>query len=281
MRRDFLLFDLLMLFVFIVFTMVLLYAPYMGTVDLFVPLACLIFCLIATYNLGLHRGMLLAIALTFAYGTYIIYDAFLAEGRGGVQFVHVLWMTFFPLGGMLSGNLAQTVTRYKSEMESKRTLEKLVSIDENTGFYKQHEFFKKLDEEFVRSKRHKADFSVLIIQITNYEELQAIYGELDIVNILKAVAETIQKCVRLSDCKFLINDDTLSVVLAETNEAGARVVIEKLHLSLERVTVTVEDGVKKVVRIKPSIACAALHEVDSDSLEIYERAKAELSYDRG
>lgn len=281
-RNDIVFFNLLMLFVLIAFTTVIIYMPASGSVEMFISLACLIVNLVAAYNIGLQRGMLLSLAFTFGYGSYVIYSAGLSGGTDGVMFGHILWMLFFPLGAMLAGNFSLIVRRFRNEVESKRAIEKLVAIDEMTGFYKRGEFFKQLDEEFMRARRYKTPLSVLIIQITNYEELAIIYGEVDIVNILKTISEYLTRSLRMCDIKFLIASDTLSVILAETDEAGAKVVLEKLHLSLEQITTTIGGGVKKVVRVKPSIGFATLlHERDQDSLEIYERAKNELNYDRG
>lgn len=281
-RGDVLFFNLLMLFMLIAFTTVIVFSPRSGSLEMFVTLACLIVNLIAAYNIGLQRGLLLSIVFTFAYGSYVIYNAGLSQSGADVVFGHILWMIFFPLGAVLAGNLALIVARFRHGMESKNALEKLVAIDDKTGFYKENEFFKQLDEEFVRAVRYKTPLSVLLIQITNYEELAIIYGDVDIVSILKTVSEYLTKSLRLCDTKFLIANDTLCVILASTDEAGAKVVLEKLHLSLEQVTTTIGGGVKKVVRIKPSIGYSSLiHERDRDALEIYERAKTELSYDRG
>ena len=282
LRNDVVFFNLVMVFILVAFTTAMLYTPAVGSMEMFVPLACMMVNVIVAYNMGLQKGMLLSIALTFVYGSYVIYNAGMNGNAADVKFAHILWMIFFPVAGMLGGNLSLVVGRYKKEMESKKSLEKLVAIDENTGFYKEGEFFKQLDEEFVRAKRYKTPLSVLIIQITNYEELEIIYGEVDMVAILKTVSEYLCKSLRFCDGKFLIADDALSVILTETDEAGARVVLEKLHLTLEQITTTIGDGVKKVVRIKPSIGFASLMpERDRDSLEIYERAKSELTYDKG
>ncbi len=282
LRNDIVFFNLLMVFVLVVFTAVLLFAPATGSMEMFVPLACLMLNVIVAYNMGLQRGMLMSILLTFAYGSYVIYNAGMSGNVSDVKFAHILWMMFFPLAGILTGNLSLVVSRYKRMMDEKESIAKLVAIDEHTGFYKEQEFFKQLDKEFVQAKRYKTPLSILIIQITNYEELAIIYGDIDMVNILRTISEYLCKCLRLCDGKFLIGEDALSVILTETDEAGARVVLEKLHLTLEQITTTLQDGAKKVVRVKPSIGFASLIPArDQDSLEIYERAKAELTYDRG
>lgn len=280
-KNDVVFFNLLVVFFLIVVATVLLYAPVMGSFDMFIPLACMMLNVIVAYTFGLQRGMLLSIVFTFIYGSYVIYDARALAGVGDVNFAHVLWMMFFPLAGLLAGNFSLVVGKYRREMEGKKTLEKLVSIDENTGLYKESEFFKKLDEEFLRARRYGTNFSVLLVQILNYDELHSIYGEIDVVNILKSISEHMCRELRFSDAKFAIGEDRLSILLAETDESGARKVVEKLHMTLERVTTTIHDGVKKVVRVKPSIGMASLSEGDRDSLEIYDRALNELTYDKG
>lgn len=280
-RNDIILFNLLAVFFLVVITAVLLYTPDTGSISMFIPLTCLVLNVIVAYNFGLQRGMLFSILFTLAYGSYVIYDTYKTGATIGVEFAPILWMAFFPIAGLLAGNLSLVVDRYRSEMESKKSLEKLVSIDTNTGLHKESEFFRKLDAEFQRARRHGKDLSILVIQILNYDELYAIYGEADVVNILKSVCEYMCRELRICDTKFAIGRGKLSILLAETNGEGARKVAEKLHMSLERVTTTIRGDVRKVVRIKPGIGMASLCEGDGNALELYNRAIEELTYDKG
>lgn len=280
-RSDITLFNLSLIFLLAVIAMVLLYAPAVGSFNMFIPFSCLVFNMIFTYTMGLQRGLMLAIVLTFVYGSYIVYDTTILNSVTEVNFSFISWMLFFPLSSIIVGQLALTVSDYKRGMEEKETIEKLVTVDADTGFYKNQEFFKRLDEEFTRAQRYKTSFTVLLIQISNFAELQIIYGEIDSINILRTISERVAKEVRLTDSKFLVGNDTLSILLTETNEEGAKIVIEKLHMTLDRVTAEVRDGVKKVVRVKPNIGYASYRETDKDSLEVYDRAMEELNYDKG
>lgn len=280
LRKDVILFNLIMLFMLAVLTTVLLYSPSIGSFHMFIPVAGMIFNMILTYNLGLQRGLMMAIVLTFVYGSYIIYESMISNRISEVNFAYISWLFFYPTSSLLTGQLALTVSDYKRELENKKSLERLVTIDASTGLYNNQGFFRKLDEEFIRAKRYKTYFSILLVKITNFDELQIIYGELDSVKILQAVADKIAAQTRYSDIKSLIESDMLSIVLTETNEEGARVVIEKLHQALDTITIDIR-GIKKVIRIKPSIGTAGIRESDTDALETYERAKEELNYDRG
>ena len=83
---------------------------------------------------------------------------------------------------------------------------------------------------------------------------------------------------RIGTAKFF----TLLLLLYHTsaNAEGAVTVVEKLHLFLTVVAVELEDG-KKNIKVKPSIGAASFQESDIDVIEVYERARTELTYDRG
>jgi diguanylate cyclase (GGDEF)-like protein len=279
-RLDMVFFNLIMVFLLAVIAMVMLYLPEMGSFNLFVPMACMLFNMIISYNLGLQRGLMAAIVLTFAFGSYILYETMIVHKIMEINFAYIAWLFFFPLSSILAGQLSSTISSYKREIENKKKLEQLVTIDVSTGFYNSQGFFRKLDEDFVRAKRYKTSFSILLIKIMNFDELQMIYGEVDSIKILQAVAEKVESQTRFSDIKALITPDMLSIVLTETDEEGARIVIEKLHQALDRITTDIK-GVKKVIRIKPSMGISSVKRADSDALEVYERAKEELNYDRG
>lgn len=279
-RSDMVFFNLIMVFLLAVIAMVMLYLPEMGSFNLFVPMACMLFNMIISYNLGLQRGLMAAIVLTFAFGSYILYETMIVHKIMEINFAYIAWLFFFPLSSILAGQLSRTISGYKREIENKKKLEQLVTIDVSTGFYNSQGFFRKLDEDFGRAKRYKTSFSILLIKIMNFDELQMIYGEVDSIKILQAVGEKVESRTRFSDIKALITADMLSIVLTETDEEGARIVIEKLHQALDRITTDIK-GVKKVIRIKPSMGISSIKEADSDALEVYERAKEELNYDRG
>lgn len=283
-QNDRLLFNLSLLFMLGMFTMVLLYAPPGGSLAMYIPLALVVLNMIVAYDAGLQKGMLLSIVLVFAYGSAVVYLSCAPSGNrfaiDTVDFAHVFWMACFPVGAFLTGNFALRVDRCRKKALDAQNLEKLVAIDETTGFYTEREFFKRLDEEFVRAGRYKSSFAILVIRVTNHDELQIAYGSLNMVEILKTLSEHLRSRLRSCDGKFLIGNDMLSVLLTETDENGARAVTEKLHLSLDLITTTLGNA-RKTIRIRPAIGFAGITENDRDARMIYERAKSELAYDRG
>lgn len=79
---------------------------------------------------------------------------------------------------------------------------------------------------------------------------------------------------------FILQSIMLGILMPGTNAEGAVTVVEKLYLFLTVVAVELEDG-KKNIKVKPSIGAASFQESDIDVIEVYERARTELTYDRG
>ena len=280
LRRDILFFDLLLLFVLTMLAVVLLYAGSTGSLMLFVPIAGVVFIMILSYNIGLQPGLIAAIAMTFVYGSYMIYESMVVHRITEVNFGYVSWFFFFPVASFLAGRLAEIVASYNRAAQSSKELEKLVTLDASTGFYNTQGFFKKLDEEFLRAKRYKNQFSVLLVRIGNFDDLHKIYGDVNIVKILQTVADIVSRDARYADIKSIVDGNMLSVILTETDEEGARIVMEKMHKSLDRITTDIS-GVRKMLRISPSIGVSTIREEDTDAIEMYERAKEEFVYDKG
>lgn len=279
-RRDIVFFDLTMLFLLVVVAVALLYAPSIGSFNLFVPIGGVFLTMILTYNLGMQQGLILSILLTFIYGSYVIYQALVVHKILEVNFAYICWFFFFPISSFLVGRLAEIIMHYKRDIDNEAELKKLITIDAATGFYNAQGFFRKLDEEFLRAQRYKTKFSVLLIRISNFESLRKIYGEINLVRILQSTADIVSKETRYPDVKSVVEGDMLGVILTETDEAGAKIVVEKLHQFMDSVTTEI-NGTKRVIRISPSMGIASVREGDKDALEIYERAKGEFIYDKG
>lgn len=280
LRKDIVFFNLLILFILAVVAVVLIYYRDSTVLLSFSLLAAVSFTIILTYDLGLQKGLIISLVFVFIYGSYIIYNVLVTQTISEVDFSHIIWLFIIPVGSLLTGELSLVITKYNWDLETMKTLEKLVTIDGSTGFYNHQGFFKKIDEEFLRSKRYNNKFAILLLKIDNFKEIRMIYGETDAGKILKAVADVMDTKIRYSDVRAVLDNNVLGVLLTETNEDGAKIVVEKLHQVLNVVTVIIS-GSRKVINVKPRIGVAAIREADNDVLEIYERAKVEIDYDKG
>lgn len=241
-----------------------------------------IFLLVAVlaYMFGLQRGLLISIGVTFFYGSYLIYAVMISKTMVTVDPLYVTWLFLIPLISVLAAKLGECISSNEALVKDIEVIEELVTLDGKTGFYNNQGFLKKLDEEFWRAKRYKETFSLLLLQIANFDEIRMAYGNVGAGKILIAVAKNIDLQMRGTDVKGLLVDNILGILMPGTDVEGADIVVEKLHLFLTVVTVELKED-KKNIKVKPSIGAASFKENDIDVIEVYERAKTELTYDRG
>ena len=63
-------------------------------------------------------------------------------------------------------------------------------------------------------------------------------------------------------------------------EINREMIFDGNIMQVTKEEVELEDG-KKNIKVKPSICAASFQESDIDVIEVYERARTELTYDRG
>lgn len=100
-------------------------------------------------------------------------------------------------------------------------------------------------KNFGSAKRYNEAFTLLLLQIANFDEIQLAYGNVGASRILIAVAKNIDLKMRGTDVKGLLIDNMLGILMPGTNAEGAVTVVEKLHLFLTVVAVNLK-MVKKI-----------------------------------
>ena len=268
LQNDVTYFNLTMMFLILVVAVVSYAAP--AGSNMLLPFACLLVCMLFSYTSNMRNAMGLSAIVALAYAGFVF------AGSGEKGFGNLVWIAFLPLGSFLAAKLGESVSEYKTIVADAKGLDDLSMIDSNTGFYKNKEFFKRLNEEFNRARRYKTNFSLLIIKLSNYDELKKQCGDIDAITLLRKVAELIEKDVRTTDSKFMLDTDTLSLILAETGEDGAKIVTEKLSTLLSSINAEVERGVEKEIQLQPAISYGAYSDSDSEAISVYKRAMERL-----
>lgn len=279
-RSDIVWFNSFIITVLCVFAIILLHFEALDIFFTFGVFGIFLLVAVLAYMFGLQRGLLISIGVTFFYGSYLIYAVMIGKTMMTVDPLYVAWLFLIPLISVLAAKLGESIASNSALAKDIEAIEELVTLDGATGFYNNQGFFKKLDEEFWRAKRYNEVFTLLLLQIANFDEIQMAYGNVGAGRILIAVAKNIDQQMRGTDIKGVLVDNTLGILMPGTDAAGADTVVEKMHLFLTVVAVDFEDG-QKNIKVKPSIGAAALKESDIDVIEVYERAKTELTYDRG
>lgn len=241
----------------------------------FLIFACLSFNIITAYSLGTTKGLYLSIVFVMFFSMYSLYDIVLLEKMGADIYIDFLALLCFPVGGFLGGELSAVVEKNMFKIASVSELEKLVTLDGSTGFYNQQGFFKQLEEEVGRAKRYGTSFSLLLFQISNLQQLQSIYKKQDIMFIKKTVAEIVASKLRFTDCKGILDDGSIGVILPQTESGGLNIVVSKIDTAVGLIPVKLSSA-KRMVRVRTSLGYATIENTDTDYKMLYLRAKEDL-----
>ena len=274
-RRDMAIFNGIVLLLLIAAVMTLLCFLNNEKELVFLIFACLSFNIIAAYSLGTTKGLYLSIVFVMFFSMYSLYDIVLLEKMGADVYIDFLALLCFPVGGFLGGELSAVVEKNMFKIASVSELEKLVTLDGSTGFYNQQGFFKQLEEEVGRAKRYGTSFSLLLFQISNLQQLQSIYKKQDIMFIKKTVAEIVASKLRFTDCKGILDDGSIGVILPQTESGGLNIVVSKIDTAVGLIPVKLSSA-KRMVRVRTSLGYATIENTDTDYKMLYLRAKEDL-----
>lgn len=118
-----------------------------------------------------------------------------------------------------------------------------------TGLYIHRYFELQLESEFQRSKRYRSEFSLLMIDIDKFKNINDTHGHQIGDQIIKVISRIIKQTLRSVDLVFRYGGDEIAVILPETSKDNAFIVAEKLresvssHLFVNDINVTLSIGI--------------------------------------
>lgn len=168
-----------------------------------------------------------------------------------------------------------TLTSTKGE-----ELERLALLDSLTELYNSRTFLKELKDELKRAKRYKRPVSLVMIAIDGYKEVARQYGALTSDAVLKVIANVLRECIRDVDIPARYSGDEFSLILPETNAAGAAVVAERIRQRVGTQAITHNWNNLKVTA-SIGLASFPAHAREHDELVARAIQALELSVQRG
>lgn len=274
--RDVLFFNLIMLFWLLTLTFIFSTTSNINFIN-YILTSLLILNMILAYNLGLIPGLITSMIIIFIYGSYILYSILVIGSITKFDLEYALWLFLFPIGAFIVGNFEYEFRKLKEEIKKIREKENLILLDEITGFLNINGFFHRLEEEISRANRTKEKVSVLCLKLADIRELKNIYGKGGFEEILRTISDEITKNTRVIDVKGVIDEDTIGIILPNTDLNSAKIVKEKLHKVLDRIIVEI-NGKKRAISLRINIG-EAEYNFAEDFLSLWERAKENTRYD--
>lgn len=135
-----------------------------------------------------------------------------------------------------------------SEMD--RSLDLATRVDPMTGLANRRDIMEKLEREMSRSERHQRSFSVMLVDLDNFKQLNEKYGYNDGDDVLVEVARVLMSCVRTEDVCARWGGEEFLFLLTETNLDGASTLARKV---LDSISMTEFKANRPGIRITASI----------------------------
>jgi diguanylate cyclase (GGDEF)-like protein len=110
----------------------------------------------------------------------------------------------------------------------------LASVDSLTGFFLRDYFFKRLDEEHKRATRYGGAFSLLMLDLDGFKEINDRHGHLAGDQYLREVSTAIRAELRAADLACRYGGDEFCFLLPQTELEGGRVIAERIRAAVAR-----------------------------------------------
>lgn len=124
-----------------------------------------------------------------------------------------------------------------------RELRRLVSRDPLTGLYNHREGLNLLEQEVDRAHKFSRAFSILLIDIDRFKEINAAYGERVGDQTLVAIANVIRECIGESGVVVRWAADDFTVWLSHADAVAANRFAEAILSDARKINVTLSIGV--------------------------------------
>jgi len=128
----------------------------------------------------------------------------------------------------------QISARIAELTHANRQLQELSVTDELTGLYNHRHLVRSLESEFKRALRYKRNFTLLMVDVDFFKQVNDAYGHPCGDLVLRELAHIFKRTVRATDIVARYGGDELAVVLLETQRETALKISEKLRREVEK-----------------------------------------------
>lgn len=239
-----------------------------------------ILILFTAYMISPSRLFLRAVApITLSIGNIALQWCFLdSGGNPSIPTMLVAIAMANVLGAILSTSLQDhRRSEFKARLDeasAKEKLKRLATIDPLTGIVNRRELIHKATKEYEQAKNNNQVFSVLMMDIDNFKELNDNYGHDVGDKVLRHFASYVENKLSQNKIWGRIGGDEFVLILCNTRSNEAKIIAEDLMTDLNKAPVISQD---KMINYAISIGITEINDLDS-SFEITQKRADDALY---
>lgn len=156
----------------------------------------------------------------------------------------------------------ELIARTKTHVELKRAKEKLLRMaitDGLTGLVNRRYFMGRLLHEYERIKRYGSIFTVLMIDLDYFKNINDTHGHQAGDAVLQRVSDVMKSTLRLSDIIGRIGGEEFAIILPETELSAGMIIGERIRKQVEALVVSYKE-----CRLKITISIGASPSSEND-----------------
>lgn len=267
----------LLVFIFLIVGIVILSIRAENKLNVFIMLAIIFFIIMLTYLSNSIVGLITSSIIIFMYTSYILYNNI--THNMDVEFISYMWIIAIPISSIIMGNLNKNINELQdTNTKLSKQYKELVTIDSETGLRNLKIFYNDVNMEISKSIRHNTNFSLMIVKLPYYGNLQTIFGENKTNKIVKYISSNIIECTRNEDIIYSLQKDMIGILMPNTSFEGSKVVKDRIKKRIKDLNLDLNNR-GKYVNIDIKIAFLEYKDIFGDSINFKNVVEEELQYD--
>lgn len=170
----------------------------------------------------------------------------------------------------------ELIARTRTHVELKQAKEKLLRMaitDELTGLVNRRYFMGRLLHEYERIKRYETVFTLLMIDLDHFKNVNDSFGHQAGDVILRTVSDSMKLSLRLSDIIGRIGGEEFAVILPETDLNSGMIIGERLRKRVEALEIPHRES---TIRMTISLGASKSSKDDLSIDDVIQRADSAL-----
>ncbi|OQX88210.1 MAG: hypothetical protein B6D55_00905 [Candidatus Omnitrophica bacterium 4484_70.2] len=164
--------------------------------------------------------------------------------------------------------------RLIEEVRERELPSELAILDNVTGVYNRKYFEELLRQEVARATRYPQKFSLLLIEVDDFDKFKENYGERETEVLLRSIAKIILAKTRITDFPARYKDAIFSLITPHTDKKGASTVAARLLDLIAKEDFVLENG--SIVKVTVSIGVSTFDDDATSAEQLIEKTEEAL-----